>query len=293
MKTQAQTTAQPDTSYNKKNLFDGALGGTLYDRLAALTGFGPALYRRAAREIPIQQDMAVLDLGCGTASFALAIAQRIGAGGEIHCLDLSQRQLDCARRKAQSAQTDLTFHLGSMDDLPFENHTFDVVASSLVLHAVSPQVRRDALCEITRVLKPGGTFVLVDLSKPRLGWVAMLWLPSLLLSPDKENRDNVYPALCRDQGLTLQQDIYLNSLVRCQVFRKAIAEHKNDTGETMAAGWNPNNPDWLHLFDKEGVTFIILDPTDDRDLDRAIRSHSGWQVDSENDEAVIWTRSAA
>lgn len=215
-----QTTENVELSSDKGNRFEGALSGAIYDRLASLTGFGPKLYQRAAVEIPLRKGMRVLDLGYGTASFGLAIAEQIGAEGQIHCLDLSERQLSCARRKANGLETPFEFHQCSMGELPFENAAFDAVASSLAFHAVPPKVRRDALRETARVLKPRGQFALVDLGKPRFGWVALVWLPSLLFATDKENWHNVYPALCREQGLYLDKDVYLNSLVRCQVFHK-------------------------------------------------------------------------
>ncbi len=208
------------TSLAQSSHFEGKLSGALYDRLAALTGFGPRLYRRAVAEIPLRQSMRVLDLGCGTAALGAAMAERVGAAGQIHGLDLSERQLAHARRKVSGLQTPFEFHQGSMGKLPFEDATFDAVVSSLAFHAVSPQVRRDALRETARVLKPHGLFALVDLSKPRLGLVAMFWLPSLWFELDKENWNNVYPALCRECGLYLGRDLYLNSLVRCQVFHK-------------------------------------------------------------------------
>ena len=202
------------------NHFEGALSGARYDRLAALTGFGPRLYRRAAAEIPLRKGMRVLDVGCGTASLGLAIAGQIGAGGQIHCLDLSAQQLAYARHKSNGVEPFFEFHQGSMAELPFEDATLDAVVSSLAFHAVGPKVRRDALREVARVLKPHGLFALVDLSKPRLGLTALIWLPSLLFASDKENWNNVYPSLCGEQGLHLDKDVYLNSLVRCQVFHK-------------------------------------------------------------------------
>ena len=223
-----QTTENVESSNDPCNHFEGALSGAIYDRLASLTGFGPRLYQRAAMEIPLGRGMCVLDLGCGTASFGLAIAERIGAGGQIHGLDISERQLAHARRKVNGLETSFEFHQCSMGELSFKDATFDAVVSSLAFHAVPPQVRRDALRETARVLKPRGLFALVDLSKPRLGWVTLVWLPSLLFEPDKENWNNVYPALCKEQGLYLDKDLYLNSLVRCQVFHEEAQTCKHN-----------------------------------------------------------------
>jgi ubiquinone/menaquinone biosynthesis C-methylase UbiE len=208
-------------SEKKGHVFQGFFSGANYDWLASLIGFGPALYRQAARAIPLRSGMRVLDLGCGTASFGLVIAERIGDGSQIHALDLSQDQLSHARRKANQLEVPFEFHQGSMDELPFEPATFDAVVSSMALHEVPPAVRRGAIRETARVLKPEGIFALVDWSKPRFGLMTIFWLPFLLFDSSRDNWDNIYPALCREQNLLLTTDVYLNSLVRCQVFRKA------------------------------------------------------------------------
>ena len=66
----------------KRNVFEGIFSGANYDRITSL--FGSAFYRRAAMVILLKPGMHVLDLGCGTASFGLAIAEMIGTGGEVH-----------------------------------------------------------------------------------------------------------------------------------------------------------------------------------------------------------------
>lgn len=47
--------------------------------------------------------------------------------------------------------------------------------------------------------------------------------------------------------------------------------------------------EWLRLFDREDIQFIILDLHADADLVTAIRSQPGWLVDFEDDETVIFT----
>jgi ubiquinone/menaquinone biosynthesis C-methylase UbiE len=55
-------------------------------------------------------------------------------------------------------------HTADMTALPFEEASFDVVTSSLAIHNIEdPVARARALDEITRVLRPGGRLVLVDL----------------------------------------------------------------------------------------------------------------------------------
>lgn len=205
---------------NKGTVFDGFAAGSNYDRFASISGFGPSLYRKAAAELPLRQGMRVLDLGCGTAFFGIAVAELIGDGSEIHGVDLSEKQLNHARSKTQDSSASFEFRCCSMHELPYEDATFGAVITSLALHAVPPEVRRGAIRETSRVLEPGGIFGLVEWGKPRFGLWGLIWLPMLLRGRGGDNWQNTYPRLCREVGLQPVKDVYLNSLVRCQIFKK-------------------------------------------------------------------------
>lgn len=212
------------TDEKKGRSFTGLLGGANYDRLSALAGLRAAFYRRAAMAIPLQPGMRVLDLGCGTGSFSLAVAERIGPDGSVDGVDISEEQIARARNRAAYLRPRLQFHVCSMDEPPFEDATFDAVVSSMAFHEAAPEVRRGAIREAARVLKPEGLFPLVDWSKPRFCLSSIIWLPFLLLDTHrKDNWNNTYPELCRRHGLLPSTDVYLDSLVRCQVFRKGEA----------------------------------------------------------------------
>ena len=78
-------------------LFDGAISGAVYDWVARFTGYGSEFYRRAAMSIPVRPGMTLLDLGCGTASLSLALADRMNGRGRIVGIDTSARQLERAK----------------------------------------------------------------------------------------------------------------------------------------------------------------------------------------------------
>ena len=205
----------------KGYIFEGFLSGKSYDRFTDLFGLGPKLYCRAAMALPLRPGMHVLELGCGTALFGLAIAERIGPTSRIHGIDLSQNQITYAKRKTSQSNTTFAFHRCSMDEVPFEDATFDMVVSSMAFHEVPSDVRRGAIREAARVLKPAGLFALMDWSKPRFGLMTILWLPFVyFVEYSEDNWNNTYPALCREQSLALLTDVYLTSLIRCQLFRK-------------------------------------------------------------------------
>ncbi len=104
----------------------------------------------------------VLDVGCGTGTQAIAAWRRVQPGGSVVGVDLSDRMLAAARRKADRSGADILFRKADAADLPFEDRRFDVVAITLALHMVPPQRRRAALAEAARVLRCGGRVLLVD-----------------------------------------------------------------------------------------------------------------------------------
>lgn len=212
------------TTTERGNVFDGPVSGRAYDLLADLFGFGPTLYAKAVELMPLNEGHIVLDLGCGTGAFTCAVADVIGDGGVIHGIDLSRKQLDTAQEKMRSRSARFFPHLCSMDELPFANDTFDLVISSLAIHAAAPLVRRSTIRETARVLKRGSRFILVDWTRPRTFLSRLAYLPfspAVMGERVKDNWNNAYPALCEKERLTLESDIFLNSYVRYQSYVKA------------------------------------------------------------------------
>ena len=93
---------------------------------------------------------AVLEVGCGTGAFAA----RIGAAlpdADLVAIDLSERLVDLTASRGVEAR------LADVQDLPFDDESFDVVTAMWMLYHV-PDLHL-GLSEIRRVLRPGGTFV--------------------------------------------------------------------------------------------------------------------------------------
>jgi ubiquinone/menaquinone biosynthesis C-methylase UbiE len=199
--------------------FDGILGGTGYDVIAGLTGYGRGFYRAAARAIPIRPGMRLLDLGCGTGSLARALADRLGEDGRVVGIDLAPKQLQRARDKLARTPISAGLLRATARELPFGANAFDGIVSSLVFHALPDDVRARAIDEAHRVLRPGGFFALVDWSRPRWGYTAAVWGLTLLPEIGGPNWRGTYPEIFGGHGFELETDVYLDSLNRCQIFR--------------------------------------------------------------------------
>ncbi len=85
--------------HEKGRVFKGMMGGAAYDRWASALGMGAPFYRRAVGEIDLSGGSRVLDLGCGTGSLSVALADKLDGAALIYGVDISDEQLDYARKK--------------------------------------------------------------------------------------------------------------------------------------------------------------------------------------------------
>ena len=93
----------------------------------------------------------VLDAGCGTGGFAVAIAEATGA--QVVGCDRSASFLAYARAKTTGAE----WVQGDAESLPFADSSFERVLMSLLLHQLEEPAR--AIAEAFRVLRSGGALV--------------------------------------------------------------------------------------------------------------------------------------
>jgi ubiquinone/menaquinone biosynthesis C-methylase UbiE len=109
-------------------------------------------------------DQRALDAGCGAGHTALAFAPHLA---EVVALDLTEAMLAQGRKLARDRGiANVTFQRGDVERMPFADASFDLVTSRYSAHHYPhPLV---ALAEFARVLKPGGTFLLVDVAAPEL-----------------------------------------------------------------------------------------------------------------------------
>ena len=146
-----------------------------YDLMNRLMTFGmDRRWRRiAAQAANVPTGGVVLDLGTGTGDLALAFTRHSPAGSVI-AADHSIEMLTAARsklRRLNEGRFELPVGVDALDQ-PFADQTFDCVAQAFVIRNVADPARE--LDEILRVLKPGGTMVVLELVSRRRNLLSAL-----------------------------------------------------------------------------------------------------------------------
>ncbi len=119
-----------------------------------------------------------LDAGCGIGNHTLWLAEAVSPKGHVTGIDISQEGLSQAKEKLQSSdlKKQVSFKIGDIFDLPFEDDTFDWVWSADTLYLwlmgdkESPHNPQAVIVikELARVIKPHGTLALLFWSSQKL-----------------------------------------------------------------------------------------------------------------------------
>lgn len=131
---------------------------SLYDLLTARASWFSSRWRRRAWE---EASGEILEVGVGTGKNIPFYPPGCG----VTAIDLSANMLERAQERAERLGREV--HLKEMDmtRLTFDDDSFDTVVATFVLSALPEPV--EGLSELRRVLRPGGSLVLVEYAPPR------------------------------------------------------------------------------------------------------------------------------
>ncbi len=101
------------------------------------------------RSLAVQSGQRALDVGCGPGALTAPLAAALGAS-QVTAIDPSQTFVAAARQRLPEVDV----RVGSVDDLPFADDTFDLTVASLVVHFMPDPVH--GITEMARVTRPGG-----------------------------------------------------------------------------------------------------------------------------------------
>jgi ubiquinone/menaquinone biosynthesis C-methylase UbiE len=106
----------------------------------------------------------VLDVGCGSGYFTRMMADAVAPDGTAEGVDPSGEAI--AQARSLTGLANCTFSDGVAEALDAPDGSYDVVVSSLTIHHLPEALRRQAIGEMLRVLRPGGSVLIADSRPP-------------------------------------------------------------------------------------------------------------------------------
>lgn len=141
--------------------------------------------RRAVEIAQVGPGSHVLDIATGTGDLAFELAKAVSPGGSVTGADFSEEMLSVARQKQSAAlgglDAEVVFEHGNALDLKYDDDTFDAVTVGFGVRNFSDLSA--GLTEMARVVRPGGKFVILEISQPSKGalaWFYRAWFDGLV-----------------------------------------------------------------------------------------------------------------
>jgi demethylmenaquinone methyltransferase/2-methoxy-6-polyprenyl-1,4-benzoquinol methylase len=144
--------------------------GPTYDRYARLLSFGQDPRWRAFLVSRIPADAhRVLDVATGTAAVAIELA-RATPQRTVVGVDQSPEMLEAGRKhvEATGLRGRIEVHEARAESLPFRDGEFDALTFTYLLRYVDDVPA--TLCELSRVVRPGGTVAMLEFGLPPGAW---------------------------------------------------------------------------------------------------------------------------
>ncbi len=174
----------------------------LYDPVVALTMRERTFRSRLVAQVAAGEPSAVLEIGCGTGSLTVRLAQAL-PGSTITGLDPDPDAL--ARACVKDPMRQIDWRRGTAVELRLPDRSVDRVVASLVLHHLTSAQKRAALTEAHRVLRPGGRLHVADWGAPQDPIMSTAFFALRLLDGFDQTRAHArgeLPGLIEDAGFS-------------------------------------------------------------------------------------------
>ena len=178
----------------KKNHYVSALKYSwltrFYDPLVALSTREKVFRGRLLGQAEIHPGDRILDLGCGTGTFAVMLKARYPTA-KVTGLDGDPDILIQAGNKISTAGLDVALDESMSYSTPYSEGEFNTVFSSLFFHHLTSVDKVRTIGEVYRVLKPGGFFHVCDWGRSSNPVSRVMFLCVQLLDGLEVTRDNI------------------------------------------------------------------------------------------------------
>ena len=200
--------------YHTEYIENDVAQGAIYDRAVYIYAMGQMGVNNAdmgdstvawlKQQHPELKPTRILDMGCAVGHSTLPYVSGF-EGAEVHAIDVAAPMLRYAHARASSMGLPVHFSQQNAETIDFEDNSFDLVVSHILLHETSSAAIKNIIRECHRVLKPGGMMLHVE-TPPYEG---MEPFDTFLFDWDSENNNEPFwrkshlldlEALAKDSG---------------------------------------------------------------------------------------------
>ncbi|OGM99657.1 MAG: hypothetical protein A2736_00345 [Candidatus Yanofskybacteria bacterium RIFCSPHIGHO2_01_FULL_41_27] len=118
-------------------------------------------------EFDVKEGMSIADFGCGTGYFTILLGQKVGKDGKVYALDVQEPPLDSVRAKAKAVGLEnieaIRANLEVLGSSRLPDNSQDMVLLANILFQSTK--KREIISEAARVLKTGGSLIVIDWKK--------------------------------------------------------------------------------------------------------------------------------
>jgi ubiquinone/menaquinone biosynthesis C-methylase UbiE len=171
--------------------------GLLYERSTYLYSMGymgpkldylaKSLIRHFRNNFPDRSPNRILEMGCSAGNSATAWYEAFPES-QVHAIDVGESLLRYAHARAEAIECPIHFSQQNAEGTNFEDESFDVIVSHIMMHETSTAAVSNIFAESRRLLKPGGVMLHMDL--PRLD--ELLPVDSFLASWEVYNNNEAF-----------------------------------------------------------------------------------------------------
>ncbi len=137
-----------------------------YDKTNAIMSFRfhKIWNRKLVDKVCSKKPGVFIDLCAGTGEITYEYLRRLDYPHVAHLVDFSAEMLDCAKHKGKNLPHDIYYHHADVRKLPLDSSIGDAVTIAYGIRNVKDPLK--CIQEVHRVLKPNGTFGILELTRP-------------------------------------------------------------------------------------------------------------------------------